>query len=192
MKPKKALEEFLLKHSNLNELELREIINAFQPVSLSKNEPWLKQGDTCKQIGFVSNGILKIFGEFDKEEITLGFVFKTDFCTSLSSFINETPSRFTIQAITDCQVLVINREDHFDLIRKYKSWLEVDNQLLLKAYLVLEDRMLSHIQLNSQQRYSKLFNEQPEIFNQVPVKHLASSLGISPGTLKSFRNQEAI
>lgn len=171
---------------------MHEITNAFQPVSLAKNEQWLNKSDICKHIGFVSDGILRVFGEFDSEEITFGFVFKSDFCTSLTSFVNELPSRFTIQAVTNCQLLVINRDDHFDLIHKYKNWLEVNNQLLLKAYLVLEDRMLSNIHLNSQQRYAKLFNEQPEIFNQVPVKHLASTLGIKPGDLSNYRNQKAI
>ena len=73
------------------------------------------------------------------------------------------------------------------LVGKYKNWLEIDNIQLLLAYTDLEYKLFSQFHLSAEQRFNKLFSERPEIFNQVPLKYIASSLGITPETLSRLR-----
>jgi CRP/FNR family transcriptional regulator, anaerobic regulatory protein len=140
-------------------------------------------------MAFVDSGILRIINKLDDSTTTMQLVFKDMFVTSLTSYVHQIPSIWTIEAITDCELLVIDRVNHYKLLNEYKSWLEIDNILLIKAYTDLEYRIFSQFHLSSEQRFRKLFNERPEIFNQVPLKHIASYLGITPETLSRLRKK---
>ena len=73
---------------------------------------------------------------------------------------------------------------------KYAKALSVYENQFLKAFSSLENRILSFLHLNAEQRFQKLFSEQPEIFNLVPLKHIASSLGITAETLSRLRKKQ--
>ncbi len=111
------------------------------------------------------------------------FIFKNSFITALQSFAYQIPNLWNIQALTDCSLLIIDRGNHLKLINEFKNWLEVENLQLLMAYAELETIFFSQLHLSAEQRFNKLFSERPEIFKQVPLKYIASSLGITPETL---------
>jgi len=135
---------------------------------------------------------LRILDEINEVETTIHFIFKNSFTTSLQSFAYQIPSVWSIQALTDCSLLIIDRDSHFKLINDYKNWLEVDNNQLLMAYTELEAKFFSQFHLSAEQRFNKLFSEKPEIFNQVPLKYIASSLGITPETLSRLRKKHLL
>ncbi len=59
------------------------------------------------------------------------------FITSLSSFIFETSNNWNIQAITDCKLYIINRENHFKLNKTEPKWLEFDSLPLAYSFALL-------------------------------------------------------
>jgi CRP/FNR family transcriptional regulator, anaerobic regulatory protein len=189
---KERLDIYLKENSKLSNHERNTILESFSELSLNKNECWIKKGDICNHLAFVKSGILRVFNEIDIEETTFGFVFENAFSTALTSFAYQVPSEWSIQAVTKTELLVINRENHFKLINNISNWLEVDNYLLLQAYTSLESRMLDHIQLNAEQRFNGLFAQNPGIFNLVPLKYIASSLGITPETLSRLRKRHLV
>jgi CRP/FNR family transcriptional regulator, anaerobic regulatory protein len=186
---KASLEKYLTNNSHLTKAERDIILDSFVHVNIPKKKLWIKKGEVCGQMAFVVSGIMRIINELDDSPTTMQFVFKDMFTTSLTSYAYQIPGNWTIEAVTDCDLLVINRHDHFRLLNEYKSWLEVDNVLLLQAYTELEYRIFSQFHLSSEQRFKKLFQDRPEIFNQVPLKHIASFLGITPETLSRLRKK---
>ncbi len=186
---KKSFEKYLSDNTHLSVPERNKILDCFYPLRIQKNKYWINKGEICKQMAFVDSGILRVINEMDEIESTVQFAFKNSFITSLTSFAYQTPSIWSIQALTDCDLLLIDRDDHFRLVSEYKSWLEVDNLLLLLAYTDLETRQFSEHHLSAEQRFNKLFSEKPGIFNQVPLKHIASFLGITPETLSRLRKR---
>ena len=184
---KETFEKYLIENSHLSSSERQEILNCFSEIQLKKNDYWISKGETCKHLAFVNDGILRIINEINEIESTVNLVFKNSFTTSLTSFAYQIPSLWSIQAITNCEMLVIDRDNHLNLVGKYKNWLEIDNIQLLLAYTDLEFKLFSQFHLSAEQRFKKLFSERPEIFNQVPLKYIASSLGITPETLSRLR-----
>jgi len=186
---KDSLLKYLTEHSHLSQDEIEIVLDLFSVVELKQNQFWIKKGEICKQMAFVDTGILRIINEIDEVESTVQLVFENSFTTSLTSFAYQTKTEWEIQALTDCRLLVIDRDDHLKLINEYKNWLEVDNVLLLLAYTDLEKRLFSQHNLSAEQRFNMLFSEKPEIFNQIPLKYIASALNITPETLSRLRKK---
>jgi CRP-like cAMP-binding protein len=186
---KESLEKYLSENTHLSASERDDILSCFQYLKVPKNKFWIAKGEVCKHIAFVESGILRIINELDETTTTMQFVFQDMFTTSLTSFVFQIESIWCIEALTDCELWLIDRENHFRLVNEYKAWLEADNILLLKAYTELEYRIFSQFHLSSEQRFKKLFEERPEIFNQIPLKQIASYLGITPETLSRLRKR---
>ena len=186
---KEILEQYLINNSHLSAKERDVILDSFRDLKIKKNEFWIKKGEICEHLAFVNDGILRIINEVNEIESTVQLVLNNSFVTSLTSFAYQTPSVWSIQAITDCELLVIDRDNHFKLVSEYKNWLEFDNAHLLHAYTELEYKLFSQFHLSSERRFRQLFSERPEIFNQVPLKYIASSLGITPETLSRLRKK---
>jgi CRP/FNR family transcriptional regulator, anaerobic regulatory protein len=186
---KETLNKYLIDNSHLTSQERYLVLNCFSELKIKKNDCWIRKGEICRHLAFVNKGILRIINEIKEIESTVQLVYNNSFVTSLTSFAYQIPGMWSIQALTDCDLLVIDRDNHFKLISEYKNWLEIDNVQLLIAYTDLETRLFSQFHLNAEQRFTKLFSERPEIFNQIPLKYIASSLGITPETLSRLRKR---
>ncbi len=174
----------------LDEEELKDIASYFKPVQLSKGTFWVKAGQVCTQVGYISNGLLRTWYEVNGEEITHWISEEGYFDTSLSSFSFKTPSRWNLQAVTDCTLWVIDCDEHRLLLNKYPQWRIFESQLLIHTYLGLEERMFSQLHNTAEERYEKLLAERPALAARAPLQYLASMLGIKPETLSRLRKKQ--
>ena len=181
-----------LKNCILNQVPIKEkamdtILSVFEPLEISKGEFFLKSGKTCRQMAFIDSGYMRMYDIADGKEITLWIGNNGKFITSLSSFIFETRNNWNIQAITDCKLYVINRDNHFKLNKTEPKWLEFDNILLANSFALLERNMFAQLHTTAKQRFQALLNEEPDLFKNVPLQYIASMLGITPESLSRLR-----
>ncbi len=164
-----------------------DILSVFEPVKISQGEFFLKSGRNCRQMAFIESGYMRMYDIVEGKEITFWIGSNGKFITSLSSFIFETNNIWNIQAITDCKLYVINRENHFKLSKNQPKWLEFDNKLLAHSFALLEKNMFSQLHTTAKQRFHNLLNEEPELFLNVPLQYIASMIGITPESLSRLR-----
>jgi len=169
---------------------LEEILDHFEYLELSAGEYFIEAGRICRRLAFINRGVLRIYNIADGDEVTLWIGSEHRFITALTSFIHKEPSRWYIEALTDAELLVISREDHFKLLDAYPEWLEFDNRILVNAYAMIEQRMFSHLYMGAEERYRNLMAQQPDLFNRVPLRHIASMLGMTPETLSRLRSKQ--
>ena len=172
---------------NIDKESLESIVSSFEVKTIKKGEYFLKSGRICRQMAFIKSGYLRMYDIADGKEITFWIGSNGKFITSLSSFIFETDNFWNIQAITDCEVLVISRQKHFELCKQQPKWLEFDNLLLAHSFALLEKSMFSQLHTTAQQRFENLLKEEPTLFNNVPLQYIASMLGITPESLSRLR-----
>lgn len=183
------LEKQIIETFGFTENDFKKIESFFRPIQIGKGEFFLKQGQYPRQLAFVEKGVLREFLYINDKEITKWFSTKGYFAVDLSGFIYGEKSRVNYQALCDTSILAISKEDYDRIGDKVPEWDRLEKLFLIKCFTVLENRIISHLSLNAEERYKQMFNFQPHLFNQVPLHQIASMLGMSPETFSRIRNK---
>jgi len=186
------LEKYIHAYFGVNIDDLSKISSFFKPVSLKKGDYFLKTGRFCDKLGFVQSGIIREFVFMEDKEITKWISTKGYFVVDLSSFVFQQTARWNIQALTDCELFIIDNNDYKKIGEVITSWTSLEKLFIAKCFTVLEDRILQHLSMSAEERYHQLFNFNKELFNQVPLQYLASMLGMTPETLSRLRKKASL
>ncbi|TCI92188.1 Crp/Fnr family transcriptional regulator [Tenacibaculum sp. M341] len=181
------LKKCILSQITIDNNSMDKITSVFKPLTLHKGDFLLKAGKICRQMAFIESGYMRMYDIADGKEITLWIGSESKFITSLSSFIFQTQNNWNIQAITNCKLYTISRENHFKLNKTIPKWLEFDNILLANSFALLEKKMFSQLHTTAKQRFHHLLQTEPDLFNHVPLQYIASMLGITPESLSRLR-----
>jgi len=172
------------------ENEFEKIRFFFQPKEIKKGECFIKEGQYVKQMGFVEKGILREFLSVNDKEVTKWFSSTGYFAVDLVGFLFDQKSTVNYQAITDVKLLTISKDNYNKISTIVSTWDKLEKMFLAKCFSVLENRVISHLALNAEERYNQLFNFNPQLFNQVPLNQIASMLGMSAETLSRIRKKK--
>ncbi len=186
-----ALKSCITSQVDANNFQLANIVDVFADKAIKKGEFLLRKGSLCREMAFIKSGYLRMYNIVDGKDVTLWIGGAGKFITSLSSFVFGTENIWNIQAATDCELSIITRTDHFALCQKEPKWLEFDNLLLAHSFALLENSMFAHLHTTALQRVEALMEEEPALFNHVPLQHIASMLGITPESLSRLRKTMA-
>ncbi len=155
---------------------------------LDKNEYFSKEGQLTRDLGFISNGILRIFYLNDKgEEWNKNFLQKNDFVASGIS--PEKKSITNIQALSKALILCIPYAVLIKISTKHK---EINSFIQKLTFEYLEQKQEREIRLLSEEAMSNylLFkNTFPDLENNIQHYHIASYLGITPTQLSRIRKK---
>ncbi len=172
--------------------DLQTIVALFKSSTIKKGEFLLQAGNKCDKLCFVKTGLLRIVVDKDDKEITQWISTQGYFTTDLSAFIFNTPARFSIHALVDTEIFYINKTD-YDLIGTLvPQWHQLEKLFLVKCFITLEERVLSHLSMTAEERYDTFFENNKELFNQVPLQYIASMLGMTPETFSIVRKKRML
>ena len=187
---KVALKAFFNSIVKLTDEEFEDISKYFKPVKLKEGAYFVEEGQVCNKIAFIREGFMRAFYEInDDVEVTKYIQPRHTLITAFASFNSRKPSQEYIQALTDCELWVIDYNSMQTLYSKYPKWQELGRLVVEQIYQYLEARILSFLTLNAEERYRNLLNENPKLIQDVPLRYIASMLGITPETLSRIRQK---
>ncbi|MGE8528619.1 Crp/Fnr family transcriptional regulator [Chryseobacterium rhizosphaerae] len=177
--------------TNIDADDLKTIVSFFKPEVLKKNDFFLKAGKKSTKLSFIRSGFLRIFCETEKKEITQWISTQGYFVTDLSSFMSDIPARWTIQALTDTELYTIDKTDYEKLQSRVPQWHILEKAFIIHCFNTIETRVYGHLSMTAEERYLCFFNENPQLFNQIPLQYIASMLGMTSETFSRIRNKIA-
>ncbi|MBO0321003.1 Crp/Fnr family transcriptional regulator [Muricauda sp. CAU 1633] len=154
-----------------------------------KKEILLHVGETENHLSFVEKGVVRLYVPKEDGELTFAFVFQDAFVSAYDSFLTQSPSPYVVETVADT---ILWRLTYQDLQTVYKES-GIGNLIGRKAseelFLKKSQRELSLLQDSAEERYLKLFTERPELIQHIPLKYIASYIGITPQALSRIRSR---
>lgn len=183
------LREYYERIIKLQESEWEFIAAHFDKRVFDKNQILTKQGETKNYLSFIESGIVRYYIPRDENELTFNFSFNKEFTCAYDSFLTQTPSEYELQALTETIVWQISYNDLQNVYSQTQAGNYLGRFASEKLFLTKSKRELSLLKYNATERYLQLFREQPDILKFIPMKYIASYIGITPQGLSRIRRQ---
>ena len=178
--------DFIKSKVAIQQSDLEVILSTFKTKQVKKGQLILKRGQIAHQYFYIRSGALRFFfGEFD-EQLTAWVVFQNEFFTEISSLNPQKPTRFNIEAIEDSELIYIDKPEMEMLYKQFPAWQEFGRITWEAMAVRMIDQIISFQTLSAEERYLE-FMAKSELIQRVPVKQIASYLGITPNALSRIR-----
>lgn len=184
-----SIRKFISRFMSFSEEDWKILTSSLVRRFLKKGEYVLRGGEVCNNVTFINSGLLRIYNIVRDEDLTVNFAFEGNFITDYSSFVSRQPTTDYIVCMTDVEILQLNYESMQSAYQRSPAW-ERFGRLMAEYILVfVVERNKSLLFDTPEMRYVKLIKERPKVVAQVPLKFIASYLGITPEALSRIRKR---
>ncbi|GAA4469440.1 Crp/Fnr family transcriptional regulator [Nemorincola caseinilytica] len=156
--------------------------------TFDKREMVLREGEVEKNVYYVVSGAVRVFLLSEHEELTIRFGYEGSIINSLSSFIKGTPSEFYIETIRKTTLRIIDREHFLRIAHSGTESLKQYTALLELLVTQQIEREIDLLTVSPSERLQRVLARSPHLFQQIPLKYIASYLRMTPETLSRVRN----
>jgi CRP-like cAMP-binding protein len=168
---------------------LAEAIDKFEIVEVTKGTQLLREGQRQDFVWIVIKGLLRTYYIRDGEEICSRFNAEDQIVLSVSSFYDRSIGYEFVETLEDC---VLARVHHDTLEGIYRDFPEFNYhaRVLTEYYFTLSEQRLYLLRRQSaEERYRYFMEHYPEWLQRVPLKYIATFLGMNLETLSRIRKK---
>lgn len=173
----------------VSEGALAYLSDKFKPVQISKGTLLVQSGEHCDHLYFVEKGVLRGFVKQGVKDITTWITAENEMVTSISSYYKKIPSIENIEALEDCFLIGIHRDDMQYLYTHFPESNTVVRIILEKYYQDAEERAYISRLTEATAKYHRFINTKSHLLNRIPLKFIASYLGMTLETLSRIRSR---
>ncbi|UWX62198.1 Crp/Fnr family transcriptional regulator [Chryseobacterium oranimense] len=164
------------------------ITETFSHFELKANEVLLNKDEVSTKTFFLEKGYVRSFIlNEDNEEITTNIYAAPCFVNDFLSFFRQQPAKETYQTITNCSFWETGLENVQHNFHNIPEFREFSRLLFVLNYYSIHDRLIEMASQKASTRYFNLMKKHPDIFQFVPLKIIASYLGIKDSSLSRIR-----
>jgi CRP-like cAMP-binding protein len=157
--------------------------------SFRKGKLLLKAGQVCEHIYFIRKGAVRGFIKEGTKDITTWITAENEVVSSISALDMKTPALENMQAIENCELLALTYDNFQELYVKFPEFNIVARKVLQKYYQDAEGRAFIVRLTNAENKYQLFITRYGHLANRIPLKYIASFLGITLETLSRVRKK---
>ena len=154
-----------------------------------KNHRLIKQGEIEDYLSFIETGAVRYYIPNVENDLTFAFAFNGNFCSAYDSFITRTPSVYEGQTLAKTTLWQINYGDLQNIYSRSEIGNKIGRFASEDLFLKKFKRELSFLNETAEQRYQNLFSQQPHLIINIPLKCIASYIGVTPQALSRIRKR---
>jgi CRP-like cAMP-binding protein len=188
-RPEDEITKYIARFASPPAEQVREFAAAARTSLVAKGGFLVELGDASHPLYFVHSGAIRymLIVPESGDDVTKDFSFAPAFAASFGSAVSGQPARVGIAAMTDCVVSSWPLQRLTAMYDVDAEWQKLGRKLAEWLYVRKEDREIAFLTQNPEQRYAELTRKIPELVAQVPQRHLASYLGITPESLSRLK-----
>lgn len=162
--------------------------NLWHKELILKRGAYLKmEGSIDTNFYLVVSGSLRIFVSDENEEHTIRFGYQGNFIAALDSFLHERSSDLSIQALKKTHLKVLPKATLMNLVSSSLENMKAWQQILENFVLQQMERERDILTASPRDRYNRVFQRSPQLFQEVPSKYVAAYLRMTPETLSRLK-----
>jgi CRP-like cAMP-binding protein len=174
---------------NFEKQDYEKILGQYQRLEFAKNDYLIPEGSQADYYYFLETGFARSYVlDLEGNDITTKFFGPADIVIDWHSYFLKTKCRENTQAITPCAAWKITFENFMKLF-SIEAFREVGRTRLVSHYFELKTHSVSIIADTAKDRYLHLLNSKPDLIQNVPLKQIATYLGITDTSLSRIRKE---
>lgn len=180
--------KYLTDKITLSDKEIQLIESVCNTKKIMKKQFLLREGEVCRYNAFVCSGLLKTFSMSESGlQYIINFASENYWAGDRESLINETASRFNIEAIEPTELILIEKTAFDKICLEIPQFGQLISQIIQRSLIVSQSRILANMSFTAEEKYESFLENYPHIVNRIPQHMIASYIGITPETLARLR-----
>ncbi len=165
------------------------LVAGFDSHVIPKGQIMLYEGEICKNLWFLADGLLRSFHHIGDKETTSRIMFTNHIVISPGSFFKQAPATETIEALTESVVLTLPYHTLQHIYEKFPEF-NYHTRLITEEYFYKQEQRLYMLRKhNAADKYAFFLENYGDYLKEIPQKYIASFLNIAPETLSRTRNK---
>ena len=164
----------------------------FQHKILEKDDHFVKEGDVCKGVAFIEEGLVMYYNINENgQEVVCDFAKENQWFTQYESFTRQSPSHLSIKAIEPTEIQFLSFHAAQQINAEIPGFELFTRKIIEEVFFASLTRSKELQVLRAEQRYDRFAKENPGLIQRVPQYYIASFLGIAPQSLSRIRKNFA-
>lgn len=183
------IKEYLEQIVKLSDEDWEIFSSKLKKVECKKRTTLLKIGKVENYLNFIEKGSIRLFIPKEENDITFGFCFKGQFMSAYDSFLTQLPSTYQTETLTKTTLWRLTFNDLQDIYKRTEIGNVIGRITAENLFLAKSQREQSLLNDTAEKRYLNLFTERPQLIKEIPLKYLASYIGVTPQALSRIRKR---
>lgn len=147
----------------------------------------VRLGEVNDNIFIITSGIWREYCFDDGEEATIWFSVAGEITFSVWGYVHQKPSHLFIESITESEAICVSRSQLSELFSSSLRFANLGRCIVEEFILLYEGWHIKMWRQNAFQRYLNLLDEYPEVVESIPLRYIASYLGVTVQSLSRIR-----
>ena len=180
----------ITRHVNLTKVEEDFFISILLPVKLKQGEFAEKGGEITYNFIHVNSGcLMTYFTDKEGDDQVIQFATSGWWTGDLHSLTTQQPSIYTTRAIADSEILLLPKVRMEELLERYPVFERYFRIMFQNSLVTHQNRIIEAFAFTAEDRYTNFQKKYPQLEQFVPLKYIASYLGITPEFLSKIRRR---
>jgi CRP-like cAMP-binding protein len=178
------------KHIRLTQEEERFVHASFIVQRVRQNELLENPGEPSRFLTYVNSGCLMTYYTDDKgHDHVMQFSSAGWWTGDLNSLLKCVPSIYSTRALADSEVLLITKIGLDTLLERFPKFERFFRIIFQNSLVTHQERIIQGYSAKAEERYQHFLEKYPTLEQFVPLKYIASYLGITPEFLSKIRRK---
>lgn len=179
---------------DITALDLSLLKNLFQAEGtekqFKKHEYLLRQDEPCRWVGYVVKGICRLTHiNAAGNERVVGYSPAGHFVTDYTACLCKHPSTVNIRAVTECNIQFLPYTTIETFWNASAENQQLGRHVAEQLFAMTYRRLVESYCTPPEERYLNFIRHYPDLKEQIPLKEIASFIGVTPETVSKIRKK---